>query len=179
MYLLSTNFRCLLALLRNEPTFDFALFGPEFGKYGETFMEGAVVRGLVTKIEREFFGLVTDRHVAVKAHVLEAEGALRKPEVLGHFFDEEGFSLGGRLVFGTEIVEQFVKFVHVFPGEYQELVAGEAMTEGVLAGFRFAFGCFGSGGVLGVFTVAFGVAGGGENGFRGRLRIAHGRQCGF
>jgi len=51
-------------------------------------VKGAVVRGLATQIKRHFLWPIAVGHVPVKAQVLEAERALREPEVFGHTLDQ-------------------------------------------------------------------------------------------
>ncbi len=181
MQLLFARFAEFLALLRNEPSLRFPLFGAELLKLSNTFVKRTVVGSSVAEIERQVFRLIAERQIAVKAHVLEAKGALGEPEMLGHFFDEQGFGLGGGLVFGAQVSEEIKEVVRVFPIEDQKAVAGEAVAEGVFAGLRFALRGFWSGGELRIFAVAFGVIGWGERGrrfFRSDARSGSGRESG-
>ena len=70
-------------------------------------MEGALVRGLVANVERELFLLrlgFAGRFLAVEAHVLQQNGALLEPVVLGHVIDEDLLGGGGGLVLVAQAV---------------------------------------------------------------------------
>jgi hypothetical protein len=150
-----------LTLLRNEASLFLALSGAELKEFCQAFVKGAVVGDAVAQVESHLRWLFAERQIPVEAHILQAKGALGEPEVLRHSFDKERFGLGGGLVLGTEVHHERSEIVEIFPVEDQELVAGQAVADGVLAGADLAFGGFRAGGKLGVASVAF-RAGGGE-----------------
>ena len=84
--------------------------------------------------------------------VLEDEGALAQPVVLGHAVDQDFLGGSGGLVFGEEGIAQFVVLIALFPAKQSE-GAGEAVAEMVLGGGGATLGGDGTGGALGVLLV--------------------------
>ena len=78
------------------------------------------MRGLVAHVERQLLWAPRVWCFAIEADLLQQDGALRKPEVLGHFFDQIGFKSDGRLVLGAEPGDEQVEFFLIFPGQHGE-----------------------------------------------------------
>jgi hypothetical protein len=104
-------------------------------------VEAAFVGALVSDQDAEVHGgghFVEVRHGDVKGYRLEAESAVFEPVGFRDFVDERGFDVVGRLVVGEEAVEEGFVIFGVFAGD-NELAAGQAVFESVLAGSAFAF----------------------------------------
>ena len=80
----------------------------------ERFKECAFVGRGVTQQEGEKF--LVERW-GIKGLVLAAANAIEAPVGLGHFFDQQSFGRGGRLVFLEQGVAELLKLGGVFAGE--------------------------------------------------------------
>lgn len=152
-------FRGLRGLLRFEA--NFGLFPFFLGLYEVVvgLVEGALGGDVVADEEAEVFGkaVFAADGLAGEGFALETEGAEGEPLVGGHFFDENLLGDGGGLVFGGEVVEESYEFLRIFAG-HDGGTGGEAVGEAVAGGDGFAFGRFGSGGLLGILLIGLHLA---------------------
>lgn len=116
---------------------------------GQSFVEGALVGGLVAKKEGESFFV---HFCCREALVLEAKGALGEPEGLGHLMNEHFFGRIGGLVVGEKGFEKRFEMGGVFAG-YQERAGSESVFERIARRSQFALGRARAGGVEGVRAV--------------------------
>ncbi len=145
----------LLAFLRFEPILLTGWFFALVGEFALGFVVSAFVGGLVAEVERKGFVI---EFGGGQHSVLQGDGSLHEPEVLGHGIHQAAFGIVGGFVFFEEAGEEFLELFGVFPAEEAEL-AGEAVDDAVLGGFFAAFRGSWAGRELGVGSV------GGELGF--------------
>ena len=132
-------------------------------------MIGAIVRGLVAEIETELFGVRRGAGFerGFEEGLLEAEGALLEPVMLGHGGDQDFLGFGGWGEFEVEVEEEIVVSGVVLGGEDDE-GAGQAVPEIVVSdGGEAGFGLR-AGGELSVGAIGGNLSGGGhcEDSFR-------------
>src|SRR5205085_2444430 len=72
-----------------------------------------------------------------KGFLLETDGALAEPEVLGHLLDQQLLGRGGGIVFFDETRDESVEGFGIFAFDYRA-AGGEAVAQRVLAGAGFA-----------------------------------------
>lgn len=106
--------------LRNEASLIPALRFLELDKCVQSFIEGALMRGLVAKVEGQL--LFVDCGCG-EALVLEANGALGEPMGLGHPGDEEFFGGGRGVVFVKQVMQERFKGGAILAGN-DELAGG-------------------------------------------------------
>lgn len=90
-------------------------------------MEGALVGGLVAKVERELF-VVFDGAFRIEAQTLQMNGTLPEPFVLRHAVDENLLGHAVGLVFVAETGLERFKFFPVFPTEKVETAGRGAVV---------------------------------------------------
>jgi hypothetical protein len=90
--------------------------------------------------------------------VLEAEGALGQPSVLGHFLDQLNFCEADGLFVLDELIQEAVVFLLAFTGENAEL-SGEAVADCVLGHGGFACGGNRTAGFLGITAIGLDLFG--------------------
>jgi hypothetical protein len=135
-------------VLRNELLrggFSFFLYGLESFQRA---VEAAFIGGLVADKDAEIGGgghFVEVRDGNFPGDGLEANGAVFEPVGFRDFVDERGFGVVGRLVIVEEAVEEGFVGGGIFARD-DELAAGQAVFESILAGSSFTFGSAGSGG---------------------------------
>lgn len=126
----------------------------ELRKFGEAFVERAVVGGLIAQEEAELFG-----RVGADGRVLQYQGALREPIVLGQTGYQDFFGGGGGLVLvaqgGEDGVELGLRFDFVEDPEF----TGEAVAQVVQRGYGLAGGGARAGGAGGGRHVCLGRRG--------------------
>ena len=147
------------AFLRFEANLGFALFGSQFAEFGEAFVEGAVVGGLVAQEEVQGFEALFGILVGIQGVVEEEGGAPGGPIVLGHFGDEDFLGDGGGVVLGAKVGEERFVVGLGFVGHDAE-GSGEAESEIVGGRGGFAGVGFGAGAELGVELVGGDLRGG-------------------
>ena len=100
--------------------------------------------GLVAQVEGELFLVGDLAGSGVVAAGFEVEGALAKPVMLGHGFDERGFGESGWSMLAGEGGEEFIEFGLRFGGEDAkgagETVARIVQGSGGFSGFTFRTG---------------------------------------
>ena len=112
-------------------------------------MKGSFVGGLIAQIEGEFLGVDYLAGCEVKAGLLQPEGAMAQPMMLGHGLNKCFFRRSGGLVVVAEGGEESVEFGLTFRREHpEEAGRSEPMAEVIARSGGFAGSRFGTGGVL-------------------------------
>src|ERR1700683_2422442 len=125
-----------------------------------SLVEGPVSGSLVANEEAEVGGDVPEEfHAVAQSVTLKANGAETEPLVVDDFFEQDLFHVRGRLEFAKQIDLETVELLGVFA--FDEVGGGgEAVGDRVQAGFGFAFGSLGSGGLLRIVAVGRDLFGG-------------------
>jgi hypothetical protein len=117
-------------------------------------VEAALVRGLVAQEERELLLIGDLSGGGIVAAGFEVKGALAKPVMLGHGFDERGFGERGWLVLIAEDGEELIEFGLRFGGEDAE-GSGETVAQVVQGSGGFSGIAFRTGRKFCVLAVGF------------------------
>ena len=129
--------------LRNEATGAFLL---QFGQCTESFVERAVVSGLIAQKEGE--SLFIARAIREDTFRLKTQSALGEPARLSHFADEDFFGCGLGPVFVQEVIEQSFKGSRIFAVD-EKFAGGKTVFERVTGRDALTFEGARAGGVLG------------------------------